>query len=76
MHVAMIIVLKALCPYIRPNCLLMSSLTQIIQLKWHRKYGYAQYHGIDHGSTRRSNACNAKKVRDGRIKKPAICGYG
>ena len=32
-----------------------------IQLKWvYRKYGYAQYRGIVHGSMRKSNACSSK----------------
>lgn len=48
--------LKALCQVIRPNCFLVNSLVR------DRKYGYAQYHGIVHGSTgmRMSNACCAK----------------
>ena len=51
--------LKALKHDIRCNCFLMSSLFQKFNQRGYRKYRHAQFHGVVHGSVRRSNVCSA-----------------
>ena len=54
------VTLKALCHYIRHNCVLISSLFQKPNQHGYKKYGHTQYHGIVYRSLQRSNACIEK----------------
>jgi hypothetical protein len=63
--------LKALCPYIRRNCFLMSSSVQNLNYGGYRKRGYAQYRGIVHGGMLRLNVCAFGTVCDCQVENSA-----